>query len=170
MGFGKDGKGVMIREDSNVALGTLNAKTGILLGSPNLSEDMRILKSIINAHIDGLTTNEGPLSLYMVNGELSLAECQEAIEQNGPLDRNDRVAQERAERFVKPVAWFESTPDTGVNAILGKSVAQPFAFNPRWTFSDPEGWDYMVYNESAGNLASGSTCFLKATHFGVWVQ
>ncbi len=170
MGFGKQGTGAMIREDSSVALGTLNAKTGILIGSPTISEDFRILKSRIMAHVDGITTDEGPLSLYLVNGELSLAECEEAIETEGPLDRNDRKNQETAERYVQPVGWFINLPG-GVAAVLVAEGGSPVVeHKPRWSFSNPEGWDYMVYNESAGNLQTGASAFLKATHYGVWIQ
>ncbi len=172
MGFGKSGTGVIIREDSSVALGTLNAKTGILIGSPTITEDFRVLKSRIAVHIDGLTLGDGPNTLYMVNGELSLAECEEAIELNGPLDRNDRVAQEQAERFVQLVGWFAAGGvNNGVAQILMAAGGSPVVeHKPRWTFSNPEGWDYMIYNESAGNLVTGASAFLKAQHFGVWVQ
>ncbi len=171
MGFGKGGTGVIIREDSTVTLGTLAGKTGILISSAQIEEDFRMLKSIIAAHIDGLTAGDGPLSLYQVNGELFLAECEEAIEMDGPVDRNDRLNTERAERYVKLVGWF--VPDgQGTSAILvgpGGSVGAPAEVKPRWTFSNPEAWDYMIYNESAGNLTTGASVFLKATHYGVWV-
>ncbi len=163
MGFGKGGTGAIIREDSTVALGTLANKTGILVGSITLGEDFRMLKSIITANVDGITQADGPLELYLVNGELTLAECEEAIELSGPTDRNDRVATEQAERFVRFVGVFKYTDSAGVFATLVEEI------KPRWTFSNPEGWDWMLYNSSAGNLTTGSSVFLKATHYGVWV-
>ncbi len=162
MGFGKGGTGAIIREDSTVALATLAAKTGILLGSITLGEDFRMLKSIITANVDGITAGDGPLELYLVNGALTLAQCEEAIESNGPTDRND-PAHEEAERFVRFVGVMKYTDAQGVFATLVEEI------KPRWTFSNPEGWDWMLYNASAGNLNTGSSVFLKATHYGVWV-
>ncbi len=163
MGFGKGGTGAIIREDTSIALATLAAKTGILVGSITLGEDFRMLKSIITANIDGLTQSEGPFELYLVNGALTLAQCEEAIEANGPTDRNDPVNSERVERFVRFVGQFSQDDSSGVFAQLVEEI------KPRWTFSNPEGWDWMLYNASAGNLTTGASVFLKVTHYGVWV-
>ncbi len=163
MGFGKGGTGAIIREDASVALATLAAKTGILVGSITLGEDFRMLKSIISGNVDGMTQGDGPLELYLVNGALTLAQCEEAIENNGPTDRNDPVATERAERFVRFVGQFVQRDSSGVFAQLVEEI------KPRWTFSNPEGWNWMLYNASAGNLTTGSSVFLKVTHYGVWV-
>ncbi len=172
MGFGKDGKGVMIRENLSQALGTLGAATGILMGiGVTMAEDFRILKSIVNASLIGMTALEGEIELWMVNGELTLAEIEEVLEMTGIKNRNDRAQVEKAERFVYYVGTFidfaglgQNRPLVGIEGGIGTSVIKP-----RWTFSDPEAWDYLIYNRSAGALSTGANVRLFAQHFGVWV-
>ncbi len=172
MGFGKDGKGVIIRENLNQALGTLAGSTGLLVSATaTMGEDFRILKSEIIASVEGLTALEGVLELHLVNGELSLVEVEENLELTGVSDRNDRVANERAMRFVHYIGSFidyaglgQARPIVGHEGQAGMAIIKP-----RWTFSDPEAWDYAVYNRSAGALTSGATLRLLAKHFGVWV-
>ncbi len=84
MGFGKDGKGAIIREDVTITVGALTAKTGILQTAggihDNMQEDFRVLKTLINGQEFGVTSGEAFSDLYMSNGELTLAEIEEAIE------------------------------------------------------------------------------------------
>ncbi len=170
MGFGKDGKGVMIREDTTHTLGTLAAATGILVTNGGmidaLQEDFRILKTEGSSAIQGLTAGEGGLSLYMINGELSLAEAEAAIELNGPQDRNDRVSQEFAGRWVRFVGVYVPTGNGAQASLHGTGSMD---FKPRWTFSDPEAWNWMVYSNNAGPITTGAIVRQKLTHFGVWV-
>ncbi len=169
IGFGKDGKGAIIREDITITLGALAGKTGILTtngGLQNgLQEDFRILKTELHGNEIGITALDEPVELYMLNGELTLAEAEAAIEIDGPQDRNDRVSMELAERWVRYIGKF---PD-----VTGLASAREFVpvgkLTARWTFSDPEGWNYMAYNNSGANRTTGAVISLKATHYGVWV-
>ncbi len=172
MGFGKDGKGAIIRETiTDGALGALAGQDAVKFQGPVLQEDFRILKSEIYALVNVLTANEGLSMLFgIANGELSAAEIEECIEAQGPLDRNDRVAIERAERWVKVLGV---TNDQGVSTTTElfydmHSGAPMLTSKDRWTYSDPEGWTYWIYNRG-GSLTTGSTLQLVATHYGVWV-
>lgn len=150
-----------------MALSTLAADTGTLVGGPAIEEDFRILKSEINALIVDLNANDdGLVDLYLVNGELSLAECEEAIELDGPIDRNDRLAVEKAERYVRYVGSFQQSGGQ-TNARMNDGM--PVIIKPRWTFSDTEGWDWMAYNHGTGALTTGASLKMKVTHYGVWV-
>ncbi len=173
MGFGKDGKGQMIRENLSQALGALGAATGILVGATaTMGEDFRILRSDIKAFIEGFTALEGgAMELWMVNGELSLSEIEEVLELTGVSDRNDRIATERAERFVKYIGSFpDLTGGISVRLISGMEGRFGSAtIKPRWTFSNPEAWDYVVYNRSGTAIQTGATARLFAEHYGVWV-
>ncbi len=170
VGFGKDGKGAMIREDVTHTLGTLASKAGLKTTSGgvsgNFGEDFRVLKTEGYANIAGLTIGNGALALYMVNGELTLAEVEEAIELSGPNDRNDRKAMEQAERWVRFVGAYVPQGSGSVAALNGTGRLE---FNPRWTFSDPEMWDWVVYNATQGALDTGAVAAMKLTHYGVWV-
>lgn len=170
MGFGKDHKGVIIRENVLITVGGLAGQTGILSTggsrlSDNLGNNFRILKTELMISKIDQTSDEGTLFLYMVNGELSLAECEETIQNGGPVDRNDSDQRERSERFVKPVGMLNCSTDI-TNA--GTVFTPVIEFNPKWTFSNPEGWDWMIFNQGAA-LTAGTLVRFFATHYGVWV-
>ncbi len=171
-GFGKDGKGMIIREKiSNAALGALAGEDLIKVASDiTLGEDFRILKSEIIALVLGLTAGEGDgLVLGFGNGELTDAEMEECIEADGPTDRNDRLLTERAMRNVKLIAISKADGvDNTKVAFENENGGRIITMKHRWTYSNPEGWDYCVYNLGS-TLTTGATVQLLATHYGVWV-
>ncbi len=171
MGFGKDHKGVIIRERPVITLGALGAATGILsTGGTRLSDSLgnnfRILKTTVMVSKIDQTSDEGSLLLYMVDGELSLTEIEQSIENSGPVDRNDADQRERSERWVTPVAMLNASTD--ITVAGGPAYSLPIEFSPRWTFSNPEAWDWFVYNAGAA-MTTGTIITLLVTHYGVWV-
>ncbi len=173
MGFGKDGKGVMIRESRNQLLGTLANSTGIIVGTKLvMTTSFRMLKSKLTAFTEVLTAGQGAgLELWLATGDLSLAEVEEAIEVAGPLDRADRGRDEQVTRLVWKVAV--SIPD-GITAthlqMQGHKSASPIIeFEPRWTFGEDAGWNWVIYNRDGDALADLAEFRIHATHFGVWV-
>ncbi len=170
MGFGKDGKGAMIRENATVALSTLGAGTSILTGATAIEEDFRILRSEIMVLVANLTAGEGVGLLFGIcNGELSATEVAEAIKAEGPRDRNDRLKVEQAERNVKVLSALDvHITDTQV-LFKGENGGPIIVSKHRWTYSNPEGWDFFIHNPSSGPLTTGAVVDLQATHFGVWV-
>ncbi len=171
MGFGKDGKGVMIREFKSQALGTLASNTGIFIGTViALTDDFRDLKIEGTAHIEGLTAGEGTgLQLYLVDGQHTLAEAEAAIEATGPLGSNQSLEAEIAQRFVKLVAVVDAAKaDTKVR-LFGEAGGPMWTTNPRWTFSNTDRWKWMLYNMS-GALQTGATFDMMVTHYGVFIR
>ncbi len=159
--------GVMIRQQLTIALGTLAGGSGLLAGPVAVTEDFRVLKLEVDAIIEGITTGEElPFHLFLVDGGLTLAQCEEAIEQTGPLDRNDRPALERASRPVWMLGTFTQHGNL-LNAFLNSTGHAEW--KKRWTFSNPDGWDYMIYNPEATAPTTGANLKLLATAFGVWV-
>ncbi len=171
MGFGKDGKGAIIRENIVITVGALALNTGILANggsriSDNLGDDFRVLRTELMISKVDQTSDEGTLFLYMVDGELTLAECEAAIELGGPTDRNDNDGNERANRWVKNVCVIVGSTD--ITATAGQVIVDPVVIKPGWTFSNPEAWDWMVFNAGAA-LTAGTVLKILATHYGVWV-
>ncbi len=171
MGFGKDGKGVIITETRTNALGTLGGSTGIFVGTKLATlERFRMLKSEVSLTVTDVTGDEANgLSLYLVDGDLSLAEAEAAIENNGPLGPNDTVS---ADVAMRPVFRVEGQVDmAGADPIATGAVNTGLLqgkINPRWTFARTKSWNWMVYNKGSG-LTTGSTAVIHAKDFGVWV-
>ncbi len=176
MGFGKDGKGVIVKEKRSITLGALAADdvfvqpSGVLLDG-----DLRILKSEITAVLRGVTSLEGQgLILYMCNGDLSDADIEANIEGNGPVASNDRDRQEFANRWVRRVGiTIGSTVNETERVFRNKYGGGLLEINPRWTFVRRRtvgdgGWSWAVYN-SGVVLTTGVVVDLLATHYGVWV-
>jgi len=171
MGFGKQRTGVIIREKQSLALSTLANVTVLATTALALEDDFRILKSEILAHIGGLTAAEGNGLIFgMCNGELSVTEIKAALETNGPLDRNDRGNQETAERKVDILSQPAGDEGPiGVDIVYKGENGGPLIISKkRWTYSNPEGWKFFVYNNEAA-LQTGATLVVMATHYGVWV-
>ncbi len=174
MGFGKDGKGTMIRENVDVALGALAADAVIKTTSLAIEEDFRILRSEIYARVTAFTAADlGGLVFGIANGELSVAEISEAILRNGPVDRNDRRQVEFVERNVKILSGLQTLVESPIVPIewtfQNESGGPIIVSKHRWTYSNPEGWTWFIYNDSGGALTTGAELHVIATHFGVWV-
>ncbi len=171
MGFGKDGKGAMIRENNSLSIGTLAAADLISMASIAVTEDFRILKTEVMAHVEGLTAGEGiGLILGIADAELTDAEIEEALEVNGPLDRNDRLNFERVTRPVWPIAALEIVDSGGLaQRFIGLNGGPTIEWKKRWTFSSPEGFEFWLYNDAGTPLTTGATLKVLATHYGVWV-
>ncbi len=170
MGFGKNGTGVIIREDTSFALGTIANKAAVQGTALAIVEDFRMLKSEVFAVVTGLTANEGEgLLIGIANGELSAAEVGEAINAGGPLNRNDAVRTERSLRFCNLFGAIQLDNTTNIEGRFRGEYGSPMMIiKPRWTFSDPEGWHFFVYNQGLA-LTTGATLRLNATNYGVWV-
>ncbi len=169
MGFGKDGKGVIFTQKDLITLGTLSAATAIKQATPpQILDDFRMIKMELSALLTGHTVGEGPIHLYLVNDELSVAEIAEAIDAEGPLNRNDRLRTERASRAVFLIGSFGAAGSTeevhghdGQEGIVTKTI--------RWTFSNPEGWALVAFNDSGATLTTGAIIRLVVKYFGVWI-
>ncbi len=171
MGFGKNNTGVIIREDIDGVPGALVNGAVDVAGGPSLTEDFRLLKSEVTCSIRGLTGPQGEgLLLGIANGELTSAEIAECLSVNGPVDRNDRLAIEKAERFCK--IFGATGPNKGdgstTQTFYGIDGGPLMEVKPRWTFSDPEAWNWFIYNNGLV-LTTGSTYQLLITNYGVWV-
>ncbi len=169
MGFGKDGKGVIIADTGLITLATLANVTALKEDAPlTIGEDFRLIKVDLLAMISGATPGEGPLWLYLVNDELTVAEIAEAIEASGPLDRNDRVAFERATRAVFMLGMFPLA--VAEEPVFGMESQRGFLQKViRWTFSNPEGFSLVIFNQSGGTLTTGATVRFAAKYYGVWL-
>lgn len=165
MGFGKDGKGVIIHEDVTIALLTLAGGAVLSAGNVALQDDFRIIKSEYFARLDGFTVAEGPLLLVLADAELQDIEIAQACLAQ-PSDRNDNVENERSHRPVFNCGYFSGNAATGQ---VGQSDGRLAEKTIRWTFSDTEGWEWAILNLGSGALSTGAVVAVYAKHYGVWV-
>ncbi len=162
--------GAIIRENVSVTLGSLADNTVIKFSTNTLVEDFRMMKAEIHAHIAGLTAGEGDgLLLGIANNELSVAEIKECLEANGPLNTNDRALQEFAGRAVRIIgAAAGGQADTHVQFV--NTQGGPLLVHKwPWTFANPEGWCWFVYNHTGSALTTGAVAALLDTIYGMWV-
>ncbi len=166
MGFGKDGKGVILHEVTEITLLAL-ASAAALKADTNivLQDDFRLIKTEYFAFFDIQNSPSEELLIGIADKELSAAEIAQNINVTGPVDRNDNLANEQA---MRPV-WL-------ISALVGSQV--PFLANDylpvektiRWTFSDTEGFTFFAYNPRAGAMTTGSVIRIVAKHYGVWLS
>ncbi len=167
MGFGKDGKGVILREVASITLGTLASEAAIKSTSNiALQEDFRLIKTEFLAVATGMTSGE-QIMIGIADRELSAAELAQSIVVNGPVDRNDHVANEQAHRPSWLLATFtEGGVGSDADVLNG---GLPVEKTLRWTFSDTEGFNFFGFNPTSATLTTGAVIRIIAKHFGVWV-
>lgn len=170
MGFGKNDTGVIIRDNSAIALSTLGGETAIVITTDiTWGEDFRLLKSEFMAIVEGLTSAEGRgLVIGIADGELTAIEIAECLQADGPGDRNDNEANERATRPVWLIGALDISGQT-IGRFRGSMGSFLMEWKKRWTFSNPEGLEFFVYNQSGTALTTGATVRVDATHYGVWL-
>ncbi len=164
MGFGKDGTGIIAYEVIAMAPGALAARDCIAgFGSAFdvMVEDFRILRSEI--HWGTRTGTLGDAFTWgIAGGELTTQEIEECLE-SLPINRNDNVSHERASRPVWPLGVVVVGDDPST------SGADPAISKIRWTFSQPDGWQWWIYNHTQLAMTTGAIMDLLVKHFGVWV-
>ncbi len=85
-------------QQATLALATLAASTGLLVGALVTTHDLRLLSMRLFAGIGDLTAGDGPWAFGVMPADLTLAELEEYLENNGPLTPTDTVGVERASR------------------------------------------------------------------------
>lgn len=171
MGFGKDGRGAIVYEQRVQALGALANATGIIVGTKlAIVDDFRMLKSEVNSHITGLTTEQSTgLELWLAHGDLTLSEVEAALELNGPLARGEVVDEATAQRPVFRAGMYVADGNASTAAIAWGENGSPLpVLKPRWTWPKTKSWNWIVYNRGVA-LTTGATARLFAKSYGVWI-
>ncbi len=176
MGFGKDGKGAIVKEQTTFSLGALAGQDLVGVDSAVLlDQDYRILRLDVTCVLTGVTSLEGQgLVLYMSQGIFTEQQVESNIEQNGPTRPGERVEEEIAERWVRRVGiTIGSTVNETERVMRNKYGGGLLSLEPRWTFrrgrvAGEGGWNWNIYNDGV-TVNTGITARVLATHYGVWV-
>ena len=171
LGFGKDGKGAILRESQTVDTTTLAANTVVKFSSQlALTDHFRIIKTeyFIIMRIGSGSPGEHAM-VGLADNELSVAEIAETLEVDGPVHSADNL---KAERAMRPVWLFEGFVHTSANegTHLMSNRGAPSEKVLRWTFAEDHGWTWFVWNPLGSAYADGPTYTVIAKHYGVWVR
>ncbi len=158
---------------TNLALGTLAAKTALVLGQAfnGITATFLAKKIVYRMLISGVAADEGPFSIVTAPGDVSASEATTAlIEGNtaGPSDTTQMLTQDNAFAVVRKTqtmfhpaggpavtAWYV---DAEIN--LGKGIP----------FSEGTGWQHFVYNLDGSALTTGAVVNGQVTVWGVWLR
>ncbi len=173
MGFGKDGKGQILRETVILTAGALGTQD-VVKGTSGVvlqTTPFRILKTEYFFTQQGAFAGEGDeIILGIANGALTTVQIAACIVSDGPDDINDPDSEEamRAVWLVGPqLKETQFAADTYSEPMPNNGM--PMSFSLRWTFAPTEGWDWFLFNPLGGALTAGAIFQVTAKHFGVWV-
>ncbi len=173
MGFGKDHKGVIIRESVTLTIGALGAGSVVLhtSGAALQTTSFRMIKAVYTISQLGAWAADGDEVLIgIANGELSTQEIAECLTAQGPDDRNDALGSEQAGRAVWVLADIKDTSVTGFAFSDPINDGMPMEKVLRWTFTPTAGWNWFAFNPLTGTLTTGAVFKVIATYYGVWVD
>ncbi len=166
--------GVIIPQVLNQALATLSPNVAIKISTPIvLGADFKMLKTEVFATVDTLTAGEGHALLFgLANNDLTVTEIKEALEVNGPTDRNARIEIEQSGRAVFLMGAVDLNTQSTTDLRFRDKIAAGFAMilKPRWRFAHPEGWTWFVYNAGKEALTTGAIVRLNAKSWGLWLD
>ncbi len=161
MGFGKDGKGVIIAEQNSITLATLAAATALKEGAPlAITEDFRVISVKGVAAVEGMASDEF-IMFGICSDELSLAEIVANLT-SGQMDPDDNQA--KADSLF-PVFVVGVLGGNG----SGSQNLMKFDETIRWTFSSTNGFVWFAFNFSTAALTTGGILRILVKRFGVWV-
>ncbi len=165
MGFGKDGKGAILRENFSITVADLADQAVIKASSQiSLDEDFRLIKVEYLVSYEGHTSTDLPIYVGVADNALSVTEIAECLNTQGPVDRNDFAASETA---MRPCWSFLQLDANAAGDLPDSGASDERVF--RWTFSNPEGWVWYAHNRAGVQLQTGTVIRGHAKYFGVWV-
>ncbi len=173
LGFGKDGKGVIITDSDLITLSTLTTNTVLKQTAPlQFTDRFRLIKLEAMATAVGATAGEGPILIGIASNSLTAAEIASAISANGPLSKQAGAEHNNAEFPVWTLGLFRNLAGT-LQLVEGTGM-EPGRMEKtiRWTFgvdSSP-GYTWWAQNRSGSNMTTGMVITIESKMFGVWTD
>ncbi len=141
-----------VRISPNLALVTLAAAT-VLTGSLTGASDAAYLATSVKAtwSLSEFTASEGPVTVGYAFSDYSVTEIKEALEITTSISPGDKIAQEKANRWVRTVGTFPA----GVNQTLNNG--NPISTRLNWRVPIGKAINIFAFNEDAANpLTTGA--------------
>lgn len=170
MGFGKDGRGVILYGGCQINIGGLASLDVIGASMLTFTEDFRLLKLEGWGATDSYTVGAShALLVGLADGDLSDAEIEECLEARSQHP-NDRISVEQSERPVWPLGILTERQISASEMAALLNNGQSAVWKQRWTFG-PSGikiWAYNFDNTGAFGTAAYLNFYCKL--YGVWVK
>ncbi len=139
----------------DATIGTLAARTPLAAGTrtPTQNFQAALHQGVVNARSG--TVGE-TVALVVANGDLTLAEVEEALEAV-PTHGRDAIPLEQSRREVQYLGQIGLEQPLYLN--LGNRLAM---------FREEVGWKYWVYNSTSASMTTGMLLSGQLYTFGTW--
>lgn len=164
LGFGKDGKGVIIRERrliviTSLASGTAIFSTGSII---SLGCQFRMIKCEGTVFWRNPTAGE-MCWIGLASLDTTVAQIKSCVENNGPTRPSDQDEELNSMRPVYILGHLQAQTESG-------HMSFDFEKTIRWTFNEDVGYAMFAYNPNTVAISgNGSDVIVMSKSFGVWV-
>ncbi len=152
-------------QSNTVSVGTLAARTALLLAGPTLTDACRLLSTRGAASIHTVTPTDGPVLFGYMSSDLTSAELEEYLELGGPTSMADIIGQERASRgkHIRTVGILVPSGDGSTMALYMDNHSLSGLKCPE----ESGGYTRWIYN--LGNaFSTGATLLVADQLFVEW--
>ncbi len=173
--------GNIIREVQTVNTAGLVDQAAIKFSALTLVEDFRILRTELGAtgkNVDDQQPNIAGLAIGICNGELTAGEIAACLTAGGALNANDASRRDEANTWAKILGYaswqVNANPQNTLTfndvVFLNESGGPIIVSKDRWTYNNPEGWAFFLWNNCGAPIVDTATpqFRLQATHYGMW--
>lgn len=165
-------KAVWGRNNQNTALAVETA-TGALadqtvLAAPLSSvsdEEYRAISLKLWLSIRAHTAGEGPILVGVAHNDYSVTEIKQYIEATATMTRNNMIAAEQANRFIRRLGVFAGD---AVTETLNDG--NPIHVKLNWHVVDGTALQIWAYNQSGATLTTGTVVVTQGSLFLRWGQ
>lgn len=152
---------------SETSLGTLAAKALVSVAGSTMTRGGTALSVRGPVTIHSLTAGDGPFLLGQYNADLSDAEVEAYIEQNGPTHPDDTIEVAIADRGRK-IRFLGMLVPSGNGTICAKYLADEALKGLRFS-EEAGGWKFFLYNTGKA-MTTGATWIMHPKTFVRWNQ
>ncbi len=149
MGKKRPYRGRKVPSQASLTVGALASKDVIAGAMLNAAaDDIRLLSLDGTWAVNGLTVGQGPVAVGVADGDYTAAEIEEALEAAGAIDLGDKLAQEKANRYVRQIAVC-STNDPIANQ------GRPIKTRLNWRIASGDSLQMWAYNLDTQTITTG---------------
>ncbi len=131
-----------------LTLGSLTALAAPLV--PTSDAQYRLMTCDCTWSLINFTAGDGPITVGYAHNDYTVAEIKEAIENTSSISPGDKIAQEKASRWVRIVGTLSGAGASSLND--GQRVRTRL----NWAIQIGSAVNVFIFNESTGALTTGA--------------